>query len=146
MENTSSSFAPLRNATTFSEVMEFLAGDNTAAIIESLRSEKWSRQLFPLYMEHPNHVIRYEVACSAYASEEELMVLRTDQEMIVRQAAEQNQMKRNRTKVTTQKVEDPKYPEVKDTNNDPEKVKDKKSFSKKNKKNKKSKQKDRKNE
>ena len=96
MENTPSHFAPLRNAKGFGEVMEFLAQENTAAIIEALRSEKWARQLFPLYIGHKNHIVRYEIACSAQASEVELKSLMKDNEMIVRQAAKQNLMARQK--------------------------------------------------
>lgn len=96
-----SSFAPLRNAKGLAEVMDFLAQENTAAIIEALRSEKWSEQLFPLYIGHKNHVVRYEIACAPNASMDYLKRLINDPEMIVRQAATQNMLKR------TQKVAPP---------------------------------------
>jgi hypothetical protein len=99
MEKTTSSFAPLRNAQGMAEVMEFLASDNMAAIVEALRSEKWAQQLFPLYVDHKNHVVRYEIACSQFASKEELVRLCKDQETIVRQAACQNLMERGKSKV-----------------------------------------------
>ena len=76
--------------------MEFLANDNMAAIIEALRSEKWGKQLFPLYISHKNHVIRYEIACSSFATEDELRRLSSDGEVIVRQAAHQNLLTRKR--------------------------------------------------
>lgn len=94
MEKTVSSFAPLRNAKDFSQVLEFLAGENTAAIIEALRSDKWSEKLFPLYLNHPNHMIRYEIACSTRVNSGQLEQLKNDPEMVVRQAAKNNLMMR----------------------------------------------------
>lgn len=94
MEKTVSSFAPLRNAKEFSQVLEFLAGENTAAIIEALRSDKWSEKLFPLYLAHPNHMIPYEIACSTRVNTGQLEQLKNDPEMIVRQAVKNNLMMR----------------------------------------------------
>ena len=74
--------------------MEHLSDDNTAAIVEALRSEKWSGQLFPLYISHQNHMVRYEIACSSLATDSDLKALTKDGEMIVRQAALQNLLSR----------------------------------------------------
>jgi hypothetical protein len=87
-------FSKIRNSHSLAEVMGFLEEENIAAIIEAIRSEKWGSQLFPLYFSHPNSLIRYEVASCDYINKSTLESLVNDKELIVRQAARKNLMKR----------------------------------------------------
>ncbi len=87
-------FSKIRNSHSLAEVMGFLEEENVAAIIEAIRSEKWGSQLLPLYFSHPNSLIRYEVASCDYIDESTLESLVNDKELIVRQAARKNLMKR----------------------------------------------------
>lgn len=85
-----SAFTEIRNAQNLKELMSWLEGENIAAIVEALRLEKYAKDLIPLYLAHPNHVVRYEIACSDITSDEDLKILTKDSEQIVRQGALKN--------------------------------------------------------
>lgn len=93
--NESSAFSLIRNARDLEEVMSYLEGENIAAIVEAIRQEKWASKLIPLFLGHPNHIIRYEIACSDTVTDKDLSLLRNDKELIVRQAASKNIKVRN---------------------------------------------------
>ncbi len=88
--HTPSAFSGIRNAKTLKEVMAFLEEENIAAIVEAIRQEKWAPQLIPLYLAHPNHVVRYEIAVSPLTEDCDLQKLSEDHELIVRQGALKN--------------------------------------------------------
>ena len=88
MEN--SGFADLKKAKKFEEIMDLLKGENIALITEVLRSEKWSAQFIPFFVEHPNPLIRYEIATSQNTESEILELFKKDSSMLVRQAAKNN--------------------------------------------------------
>lgn len=86
--------------------MGYLEEENIAAIIETIRSEKWGVKIFPLYFNHPNSLVRYEVACSESLDEQTLFEMLKDKELIVRQAAKKNLIKRQmRDKFKAETVE-----------------------------------------
>lgn len=82
--------------------MSWLEGENIAAIVEALRQEKWAKDLVPLYLAHPNHVVRYEIACSDTTSDDDLKVLAKDDEQIVRQGAMKNLRSRSLVKLANE--------------------------------------------
>lgn len=94
MEN--SALADLKKAKNFDEVMNLLKGENIALITEVLRSEKWSSQFIPFFVDHPNPLIRYEIATSSYVEGDILNHFKRDSSMMVRQAAKNNLILRSK--------------------------------------------------
>lgn len=123
---TPSAFNEMRNSQNLKELMGWLEGENIAAIVEALRQDKWAKDLIPLYLTHPNHIIRYEIACSDLTSDEDLKSLSKDKEQIVRQGAFKNLRARSLVEEAKKIKEEQKTTSpttTNETSNDEEKVK-----------------------
>ncbi|MCR9205061.1 MAG: hypothetical protein NXH75_10815 [Halobacteriovoraceae bacterium] len=94
MEN--STLADIKKAKNFEEIMNLLKGENIALITEVLRSDKWSSQFIPFFVEHPNPLIRYEIATSSSVDSDTLEMFIKDSSMLVRQAAKNNLILRSK--------------------------------------------------
>lgn len=125
-----SAFSDIRNAKDLKEVMSWLEEENVAAIVEALRIEKWANELIPIYLTHPNHIIRYEIACSSAISESDLGYLTKDREQIVRQGAQKNLRARRLQKASSERKileKAESVPKVEATKKSEEKVEESKS-------------------
>lgn len=86
----------LNKVKSLEELMDLLRGENIAAISEVIRSEKWSQKVIPFFVSHPNPLVRYEIAMNSNVNEEVVRGLIRDSSMIVRQAAKNNLILRNK--------------------------------------------------